>query len=111
MRTDTIDPGRMTARMDLEVPVDTPDGQGGTSRAFAAAGALWTLIEPRVALIAERRDETVVDVEHDVWIRHRADIAPGMRFRKGTRLFAILSAFDPDETRRYLVCRCREARS
>lgn len=110
MRTGTIDPGRMTARMELERPVDTPDGQGGISRAFANAGALWTLIEPRVALITERRDERVEDLEHDVWIRHRTDVSAGMRFRKGARLLDILSAFDPDETRRYLVCRCREMR-
>ncbi|TCQ28914.1 phage head closure protein [Rhizobium sp. PP-CC-3G-465] len=108
MRTDTIDPGRMTARMELERPVETPDGQGGISRAFASAGALWTLIEPRVALTGERRDEGVCDVEHDVWIRHRTDVSAGMRFRKGARLFVVLSAFDPDESRRYLVCRCRE---
>lgn len=108
MRTDTIDPGRMTARMELEMPVDTPDGQGGISRAFESAGALWTLIEPRVALTGERGNEAFGDVEHDVWIRHRAGVSAGMRFRKGARLFVILSAFDPDETRRYLVCRCRE---
>ncbi|PYE35990.1 SPP1 family predicted phage head-tail adaptor [Rhizobium sp. PP-F2F-G38] len=108
MRTDTIDPGRMTARMELERPVETPDGQGGISRTFASAGALWTLIEPRGALTGERRHEAVSDVEHDVWIRHRADVSAGMRFRKGARLFVVLSAFDPDESRRYLVCRCRE---
>ncbi|KQS77464.1 hypothetical protein ASG25_03410 [Rhizobium sp. Leaf384] len=111
MRTDTIDPGRMTARMNLEVPVETPDGQGGMSRTFVPTGPLWALIEPRVALIVDRRDERVVDVEHDVWIRHRTGVTPGMRFRKGTRLLVVLSAFDPDETRRYLVCRCREARA
>ncbi|CZT34563.1 phage head closure protein [Rhizobium sp. 9140] len=108
MRTDTIDPGRMTARMELERPVDTPDGQGGISRAFVSAGALWTLIEPRVALITERAGEKIEHLEHDVWIRHRTDVSVGMRFRKGARLLAILSAFDPDESRRYLVCRCRE---
>jgi SPP1 family predicted phage head-tail adaptor len=104
----TLDPGRMTARMDLEIPVEVSDGQGGARRTFANAATLWALIEPRMAILTGGRDEAVADIEHDVWIRYRTDIAKGMRFRKGNRLFGVISAFDPDETRRYLVCRCRE---
>jgi head-tail adaptor len=31
-----------------------------------------------------------------------------MRFRKGVRLFEIVTVHDPDESGRYLVCRVRE---
>jgi SPP1 family predicted phage head-tail adaptor len=108
MRADIFDPGRMTARLDLEFPLDTPDGQGGAVRSYTAGGAMWTLIAPRSAVAAEEGEGGRPSVEHDLWIRHRSDIVAGARFRKGARVFSVLTAFDPDETRRYLVCRCRE---
>ena len=34
MRSVFFDPGQMTARLDLERPVETPDGQGGSVRSL-----------------------------------------------------------------------------
>nr|WP_157015081.1 phage head closure protein [Mesorhizobium xinjiangense] len=45
---------------------------------------------------------------HQVVVRHRGDIAAGMRFRVGGRALTILTVGDPDQTGRYLVCRTRE---
>ena len=36
---------------------------------------------------------------HRIWLRFRSDVQAGMRFRKGTRIFAIGAWHDPDETR------------
>ena len=38
----------------------------------------------------------------------RPDVKAGARLRRGSRLFAILSVHDPDESGRYLVCLTRE---
>jgi SPP1 family predicted phage head-tail adaptor len=51
-----------------------------------------------------------VTVTHRIWLRHRADLAGGMRFRKGARIFTVLAFRDPDETGRYIVCGCEEAK-
>ena len=37
--------GQMRHRLVHETPVETPDGQGGVSRAFLAVDALWGAIE------------------------------------------------------------------
>ena len=40
--------------------------------------------------------------------RDRAGVAPAMRFRKGTRIFHIVSAIDVEERKRWLTCLCEE---
>ncbi|MDX3928868.1 MAG: phage head closure protein [Shinella sp.] len=103
-----IDPGAFTARLVLERPERTADGQGGAVRDFTAAASLWARIEPVSAARAERAGGEAMTVTHRIWLRHRADVESGMRLRKGARLFSIRGFRDPDETRRYLVCDCEE---
>ncbi|MGE6743522.1 phage head closure protein [Allorhizobium pseudoryzae] len=106
----TFDVGAMTARLVREVPVDTPDGQGGAVRGWVEAGKLWARIEP-----VSQRAETMaagaerVTVTHRIWISAFAVPAAGERLVKGARLFAIKAVRDPDETGRFLVCDCEEA--
>lgn len=45
---------------------------------------------------------------HVIVTRYRDDITHKMRLRKGTRIFTILSVFDPQEDRRYLHLNCQE---
>jgi len=103
-----IDPGALSARLVLERPVETPDGQGGVERGFAALATAWGRIEPVSARAVEVAGTLPVTVTHRIWLRHRGDLAGGMRLRKGTRIFALLAFRDPDETGRYLVCDCEE---
>jgi SPP1 family predicted phage head-tail adaptor len=104
----TIDPGGLTARLVLERPVETPDGQGGVERSFAALATLWARIEPAQARANEAAGTLPVTVTHRIWLRHRSELSGGMRLRKGARLFAIRAFRDPDETRRYMLCDCEE---
>ena len=103
-----IDPGALSARLTLEQPVETPDGQGGVERGFSALATLWALIEPVVARADEAAGTLPVTVTHRIWLRRRGDLAGGMRLRKGARLFAIRTFRDPDETGRYTLCDCEE---
>jgi SPP1 family predicted phage head-tail adaptor len=104
----TLDPGQLSARLDLEQRDDAGDGQGGIVPCFAPVTSLFARIEPVSTNEEERADAEVFTVTHRIWVRFREDIAAGMRFRKGTRVFAVRTFHDPDETRRYLVCRCTE---
>lgn len=103
-----LDPGLLDARLVLERPVATPDGQGGVTVSFSAVATLWARIEP----VSARADETAgamrAVVTHRIRLRRRGDLAGGMRLRKGTRLFALRAFRDPDETGRYLLCDCEE---
>ena len=105
-----IDPGAFTARLVLERPVETPDGQGGVFRSFEAQATLWARIEPVSASLRETAGAGQAAVTHRVWLRRRDDVLGGMRLRKGARCFAIRLARDPDETGRYTLCDCEEER-
>lgn len=108
MGTVRLDPGQMSARLDLEMQDDTSDGQGGIVSEFSVVASLWARIEPVSFGDEERAGEDVFTVTHHIWTRFRDDISAGMRFRKGARIFVVRAFYDPDETRRYLVCRCTE---
>lgn len=103
-----LDAGALTARLDLESPVETPDGQGGVTVAHAAQSSHWARIEPVSAELVELGHVERQDVTHRIWIRHAGGVLPGKRFRKGARVFEIHTVHDPDETARYLVCRVKE---
>ncbi|MFA7415239.1 MAG: phage head closure protein [Rhizobium sp.] len=103
-----FDPGEMTARLTLQAPADLPDGQGGATAGFSDVTALWARIVPLAAVAEERAGADAVTVTHNVWVRHRADLAAGMRLMKGGRVFAVSTVRDPDETGRYLICQCTE---
>ncbi|KQV32615.1 head-tail adaptor protein [Rhizobium sp. Root1203] len=108
MRSVFLDPGEMTARLELEVPVETSDGQGGATVAFVSIGSLWARVEPVGEVRGEQAGAEVFTLTHRIWLRFRSDIKAGMRFSKGARVFAIGTWRDPDETGCYLVCLCEE---
>ncbi len=108
MATAAFDPGGLTARLTLEAPVDAPDGQGGASRTWSAVASLWARIEPVTASVGEEAGGGRVTITHAIWMRHRGDVSSGMRLVKGGRVFVVETAHDPDESGRYLLCRCRE---
>lgn len=103
-----FDPGQLTARLELERPVATPDGQGGATIAYEAVASIWAKIEPAGHAVIERASAEAFTLTHRIWVRYRADIAAGMRLNKGMRVFVVKAFFDPDETGRYLVCHCEE---
>jgi SPP1 family predicted phage head-tail adaptor len=102
------DPGDLSARLIREVPLDVPDGQGGVTRSFSAAGRIWARIEPVSASLAPHEAGERAVVTYRVWTTWREDIAAGQRLRLGGRVFDIRLVRDPDETRRFLVCDCEE---
>jgi SPP1 family predicted phage head-tail adaptor len=110
MRGSFIDPGRLRVELALEQAAAVPDGLGGNSETWSEIATVMALVEPVGSTNLRAGDNAADAVTHRVTIRHRDTVAAGMRFRRDARHLAILSTHDPDETRRYLVCRCREER-
>lgn len=108
MRSTFFDPGQMTARLNLEAPAETPDGQGGVTPVFVETASAWALIEPIGEVVEEEASGTTFRRTHRIWLRYRTDVAAGMRLRKGNRIFCIGGTRDPDDSRRYLICYCEE---
>lgn len=102
--------GALRRRLTLEVPVATPDGAGGRTIAWQAAGEVYAEVEPR------RRTERVEDgrlagvVTHHITVRRRDDVAGGCRFVDGARVFRVLAVEDADPARRFLRCLTEEER-
>lgn len=103
-----LDPGQLTARLDLEIASPAPDGQGGAVLAWTVAASLWARIEPSTFSFDETAGQMRGTLTHRIWIRARDGVSEGMRFRKGARIFVIRAVRDPDESGRYLVCLCQE---
>jgi SPP1 family predicted phage head-tail adaptor len=103
-----FDPGQMTARLDLETPQETPDGQGGVTLGWTGTASLWARIEPVSTMLSEEAAAEAGRITHRIWVRFRSDVSAGQRLRKGARIFRVKLVQDPDETGRYLVCQCEE---
>lgn len=110
MPTLFLDPGALASRLTLEKASDVPDGEGGAVRNWSAVAAMWGRVEPVSAAGRELAGQAGQVVTHRIYVRARAGISPGMRFVKLQRVFEIKAIHDPDESGRYLVCLCEEAR-
>ena len=108
MPTLFLDPGQFSHWLLVEAPEDVPDGAGGFNRQWREVAATWGMVVPLSARMREIARQTDERTSHHVTVRHRTDIRSGMRFRKGGRLLRIVTAHDPDETGRFLMCRCEE---
>lgn len=96
--------GARRRRLVLELPVEEPDGFGGTLRRYVAGPVLWGAIEPLGAVDRLRggRDDSVAT--HRITLRARPGLTPAMRLAAGPRRFAIRRVVDPDARGRDLVC-------
>ena len=103
-----IDPGDMRTELVLEQATPTADGAGGVAETWTQIATVLARLQPIVVREKFGADQTIEEVMHRVTIRHRPDLASGMRFALADRTLAILSVHDPDETGRYLVCRTKE---
>lgn len=103
-----VDPGHLRMRLDLEEPAGEDDGQGGSTGEWRHVSGLWAKLEPAGILHLEQASQMQQTASYRVTLRHRTDVAIGMRFNRFERVFLILTVTDPDESGRYLVCECEE---
>ena len=108
MSAPAYDPGWLRHRVTVESGASAPDGAGGETVLWDTLATLWARIEPTDAgeeIVAGHLSGVVT---HLVTFRWRDDLAGGMRVAFRGRTFRMLAVHDPDETRRYLVAKCRE---
>jgi SPP1 family predicted phage head-tail adaptor len=103
--------GKLRDRLTLETPVRSDDGGGGATIAWTTVAEVWGAVRPVSGDERLRADAVTGRVTHQVWIRHRADVAPAMRFRQAARILDIVAVLDAgsDSGRRdRLRCLCEE---
>ncbi|GGD93763.1 hypothetical protein GCM10011390_10640 [Aureimonas endophytica] len=103
-----IDPGLLNRRVPLQVADLSSDGAGGQAGPWREVAELFVHVEPLAVDAAERFDRREATITHRVICRRRVGLERGMAFLLGTRRLLIRSVHDPDESGRYLVCRCEE---
>ena len=71
---------------------------------------VWAAIHPRHGFESFDGGRVEGRVSHDIWVRPRADFAPGQRLRLDGRLFNIRAVLRPDQfvNRMRLVCEERD---
>jgi SPP1 family predicted phage head-tail adaptor len=102
------DIGGLRHKAIIEQPLDEPDEAGGFARTWQSVAEVWCNVESlrgSAEFIASSEQHLV---DHRIHIRWRPDMDSSKRLRIGTRVFSVISAFDADNARRYMVCHCRE---
>lgn len=105
-----IDPGLLRRRAVLEAADAVPDDTGGASTVWREVAEISVHAEPVRVATGQRFDQREAVVTHRVTMRFRGGVDRGMALRLGGRRLVIRSVHDPDESGRYLVCRCEEER-
>ena len=103
-----LDPGLLTKQAVIERNDPVPDRLGGAAEQWVEVGETSVRVEPLRAAKDERFGQQVSTVTHRVTLRARKGLERGMAFRLRSRRLLIRSLHDPDETGRWLVCRCEE---
>lgn len=95
--------GARGRRFTLELPLETPDGFGGSLRSYQPGPELWGSLEALSTRerVAAGRPELVAS-------HFRDGVSAAMRLSLGSRRFRIKHAVDPDGRRRSLEILCEE---
>jgi SPP1 family predicted phage head-tail adaptor len=101
------DIGALRERLTLQSPSRADDGGGGAVVTWNTVTELWAAVRPISGDERLRHDAVTARVTHEVWIRHRADVVPTMRFTAGPRILDIVAVLAPDRRHR-LQCLCEE---
>jgi head-tail adaptor len=90
--------GAMRHRLQLEAPIDTPDGFGGTERSFVSRGTVT----------AQLRSYAGTSHRFVVLMRPRSQLSVEMRFRYRKRILQIVSIDRFDRLSSFLRVTCEE---
>ena len=101
-------PGLLSRRLTLEVPVETADGAGGVTRSFEAVATLWAQVTEVSAARALEADRAGARISHRIVIRFADDITTRHRLRDGDRVFRIVALRNADGRRRFLQIEAEE---
>lgn len=98
--------GARRRRFALERPIEEADGAGGVVRRFALAAFAWgtlSAIAPSSSAARDAQERPELAARYRITMRWRPGLDGSCRLRLGERVFAVLSASDPDGRRRELV--------
>jgi head-tail adaptor len=97
-----IDPGRLKTRLVIEAPVESDDGQGGVTRAFAQVATVWAAVTPAAARATGSAVEADADgatARYRIVLRSNFALTLQHRLVDGARVYRIAAIRDFDDRR------------
>jgi SPP1 family predicted phage head-tail adaptor len=101
-------PSDLRHRLTLEELSRVADEGGGFTEDWVTVATLFADLRPIGGDERYEADRLAGRVTHEASLRYRSGVVPAMRFRKGVRIFHIVSVVDVDERKRWLNCLCEE---
>jgi SPP1 family predicted phage head-tail adaptor len=101
-------PSDLRHRLVLEELQREDDGGGGFAENWVMVAELSAALNPIGGGESVEADRIAGRLTHEIVLRYRDGVTPSMRFRKGTRLFHIVSVIDVEERKSWLRCLCEE---
>jgi head-tail adaptor len=96
-----IDPGQLRTRLVLQQPVETPDDQGGVSRAWSSFGNAWAKVAPMVAKPGVEEDASGATQHYRITMRANFSLTLQHRLVEGAKIYRIAAIRESDD-RRYI---------
>ena len=84
--------GKLNRRLVLEAPVESDDGAGGVTRAYATVTTLWAQVLPQAMRADAGADSLGAALRFRIVMRGRTDVTTRHRLREGTAVYRILAA-------------------
>jgi SPP1 family predicted phage head-tail adaptor len=100
--------GQLRHRVQLQRQHLADDLAGGDDVSFDTVATLWANVTTAGGREFWEAKKLVPELTHQVELRYRSDVAPGMRFVFRSAVLRIHAAPDPDERRVRLLCMCTE---
>jgi SPP1 family predicted phage head-tail adaptor len=100
--------GEMHHRIRLEEPLRTSEDGGGASVTWSLVAEVWGALRPSGGAEVFEADSLKARASQEIWIRHREDVRPEMRFVLDTRTFDIRSVTETPGRKRFLRCLVEE---
>lgn len=101
-------PSQLRHRVTLEQLARADDEGGGYDETWVEVVTLFADVRPIGGTERVEADRLEGQITHEITLRFRQGVVPAMRFRKGARLFQVLSVINVEERDRWLKCRCEE---
>jgi SPP1 family predicted phage head-tail adaptor len=100
--------GAARRRLTLEQPIRVADDAGGAATTHQPIAVVWAQMLWRGGEERRLAGRPEQAARHEVSFRWRAGVTAGMRLTGAGMTLGIVSAGDPEGTRRRLVCLCEE---
>ena len=97
-----IDPGKLKTRLQIQAPVETDDGQGGVSRAYATLTTAWAAVTPFSARGGGddvQADAEGATVKYRIVLRSNFALTLQHRLLDGARIYRIAAIRDAGDRR------------